>query len=87
MLSLTIHYKNAANHSKGLSEPDSRPVPNPLVDRKVSVEPECVAPVVRPRRRTRKPAAGRANAIWSRREVEAEADAGQELALLRLQRT
>jgi hypothetical protein len=57
------------------------------VDRTASVEPECVAPVIRPRRASRKPAAGRASTIWSRREVEAEADAEQELALLRQQRT
>ena len=73
----------ALSPPKGPATPPS--LPEPIVDR-ASVEPECVAPIARPRRGSRKAAAGRASAIWSRREVEAEADAEQELALLRQQR-
>ena len=67
--------------------PSASPEGDWPVDRTCSVEPECVAPVIRPRRASKKPATGRASSIWSRREVEAEADAEQELTLLRQQRT
>jgi hypothetical protein len=74
-----------------LSPPKPTSVPRtlreaePLSELKGPVEPECVDPVLRPRRAKKLPAARRAGATWSRREVEAEADAEQELALLRQQ--
>ena len=73
----------ALSPPKGPATPPS--LPEPVVD-KASVEPECVAPIARPRRGRRTAAAGRASEIWSRRQVEAEADAEQELAVLRQQR-
>lgn len=70
---------------KGPSAPSSLPQAQ-RPDRGASVEPDCVSPVARPRRGNKNLTGGRTMTIWSRREVEAEVNAEQELELLRQQR-